>query len=78
MEEQLTASERYYQNHLSRMREYNKKNKEAIKERNRQHYTKMTKDPEKHAKYLERKRELYRLRKLKNKQDSSDELEETK
>lgn len=76
MEEQLTASERYYQNHLNRMREYNKKNKEAIKERNRQQYTKMTEDPEKHAKYLERKRELYRLRKLKNKPDS-DSSEET-
>jgi len=73
MEEELTASERYYQNHLNRMREYNKKNKEIVNERNRQHYAKMTENPEKHAKYLERKRELYRLRKLKSKSDSSEE-----
>ena len=76
MEEQLTASKRYYQNHLNRMREYNNKNKEVINERNRQHYAKMTEDPEKHAKHLERKRELYRLRKLKNKPDA-ESLEET-
>ncbi len=73
MEEELTASERYYQNHLNRMREYNKKNKEIVNERNRQHYAKMTENPEKHTKYLERKRELYRLRKLKSKSDSSEE-----
>lgn len=73
MEEELSASERYYQNHLNRMREYNKKNKEIVNERNRQHYAKMTENPEKHAKYLERKRELYRLRKLKSKSDSSEE-----
>lgn len=73
MEEELTASERYYQNHLNRMREYNKKNKELIRERNRQHYAKMTENPEKHSEYLEKRRQAYRRRKLKSKSGSDDE-----
>lgn len=66
-ETELTASERYYQNHLNRMREYSKKNKELINERNRRHYAKITEDPEKHSKYLEKRREVYKQKKLKNK-----------
>lgn len=73
MEEELTASERYYQNHLNRMREYNKKNKELIRERNRQYYARIIEDSEKHAKYLEKRREAYRRKKLKSKSDSDDE-----
>lgn len=61
-ETELTASERYYQNHLNRMREYSKKNKELINERNRQHYARMIEDKEKHDKYLEKRREAYKNR----------------
>lgn len=70
-ETELTTSEKYYQNHLNRMREYNKKNKELINERNRQHYAKMIEDKEKHDKYLEKRRQVYKEKKLKKKLDSS-------
>jgi hypothetical protein len=70
-ETELTTSEKYYQNHLNRMREYNKKNKELVNERNRQHYAKMIEDKEKHDKYLEKRRQVYKEKKLKKKLDSS-------
>jgi hypothetical protein len=62
--QELSASERYYQNHLNRMREYNRKNKELVNQRNRDRFRKITEDPDKHEKYLEKKREEYQRRKL--------------
>lgn len=77
MEEQreLTPAEKYYQKHCARMNEYNKKNRDLINERNRQRYTKMVEDEEKHEKYLEKRREAYRRKKLKTQSSSSDESE---
>lgn len=57
---ELTASERYYQNHLDRMRRYVENNREAIYEKNRQYFKKVKEDPEKYERYLERKRESYK------------------
>lgn len=68
-ERQLTASEKYYQNHLNRMREYNTKNKDLVNERNRQRYKNLVEDNEKHQKYLEKRRETYKLKKMKNEQE---------
>jgi len=61
---ELSASERYYQNHLNRMREYNKKNRELVNQRNRDRFKKMTEDPKKHDEYLEKRRQEYQRRKL--------------
>jgi hypothetical protein len=63
------------------MREYNTKNKEVVNERNRQHYKKIREDPEKYKKHLEKKREAWRLKKLKNKNttdvaESAEEINE--
>lgn len=59
-ESELSASEKYYQNHLDRMRRYNRKNKEIINQRNRDRFKKMLEDPEKREQYLQRKREEYK------------------
>jgi hypothetical protein len=67
-QQQLTASEKYYQNHLNRMREYNRQNKELVNERNRQRYKNMVENDEKHQKYLEKRREVYKRKKMKNNQ----------
>ena len=72
-EQQLTPSEKYYQNHLNRMREYNRKNKELVNERNRQRYKNMVENDEKHQKYLEKKREVYKRKKMKNNQQEQSE-----
>lgn len=63
-QQELSVSERYYQNHLNRMREYNKKNRELVNQRNRDRFKKMTENPEKHEEYLEKKRQEYQRRKL--------------
>lgn len=63
-QQELSASERYYQNHLNRMREYNKKNRELVNQRNRDRFKKMIENPEKHEEYLEKKRQEYQRRKL--------------
>lgn len=73
MEEQreLTPAEKYYQKHRARMNEYNKKNKDLINERNRQRYTKMVEDEEKHKKYLEKRREAYKRKQIAKSSDKT-------
>lgn len=56
---ELSPAEKYYQNHLNRMREYNKKNRDLVNERNRQYSKKIQQDPEKREKYLQKKRDAY-------------------
>ena len=60
---QLSNAERYYQNHLNRMREYSKKNRDTINEKNRQYFKRVMDDPEKRELYLQKKREAYKLKK---------------
>lgn len=74
MDEQiLTPAEKYYQNHLAKMREYNKVNKDAINEKNRQYRRKVLEDPEKRERYLEVRRKAYHRRKMRKQQNESTE-----
>ncbi len=57
---EMTPSEKYYQNHLSRMREYNAKNRDKVNERNRARYKKIVSDERQYKAYLEKKKEDYR------------------
>jgi len=47
---ELSASERYYRNHLDRMKKYNQKNRETINQKNRERYINIPKDSDKYKK----------------------------
>ena len=49
-----------YQRHLARMRDYNRRNADVIRERAKRHYQAIKADPERHRAYLERKRRRYK------------------
>jgi len=67
MDEQreLTPAEKHYLRQKEACKKYNEKNRDAVNERNRNYYKRVTEDPEKHQLYLEKKRQAYQRRKLK-------------
>jgi predicted nucleotidyltransferase len=62
-----TQAEKMYERHLAYLRRYNATHKEMLKASAKRYYDTIKADPEKYAKYLERKREharKYRDKKL--------------
>lgn len=71
----INAAVNFYKNHLNQMREYNKANAEVINKRSRDFFQKIKADPEKYAKYLEKKKEYY-IRKKSKKTETELPVEE--
>lgn len=57
--EQLTIAEKYYLSHKESMRKYQQRNRDKIKEKNKEYLAKISADPEKRKAYLDKKREYY-------------------
>jgi ABC-type proline/glycine betaine transport system ATPase subunit len=70
----LTPAEKYYKNHLKNVSNYQKKNPEKMKTKNKSYFNKMKEDtPEKYTQYLEKKKQYYQTKKaLKNAQINND------
>ena len=58
-EQQMSIAEKYYLSHKESMRKYQQRNKEKIKEKNKEYLAKISADPEKRKAYLDKKREYY-------------------
>ena len=54
-----STAEKYYTAHLKRMSEYQKRNKDKIKEKNKNYLNRLKDDPDRHKEYLEKKRQYY-------------------
>jgi hypothetical protein len=57
--ENLSVAERYYLSHKKSMSEYQKRNKDKIKEKNKKYLERISEDPERRKTYLDKKREYY-------------------
>lgn len=66
---------RYYLSHKKSMREYQQRNKNTSKDRNKKYLEKLKEDPERYKAYLEKKREYY-LNKTKPKLEAKKKEEE--
>lgn len=63
-EEQRQKALIFYATHLNRLRRYNKNHKEEINEKAKQSYRNIKENPERYEIYKERRKELYRQRKV--------------
>lgn len=58
----LTPAEKYYQNHLKNVSNYQKRNPEKMKKKNKKHNDKIkNEDPEKYQSKLLKQREYYQM-----------------
>lgn len=60
MEIEKSKAEIFYEKHLERVRNYNKANKEKMRERSKEYFKRIKADPEKYKLYLEQKRVKYK------------------
>jgi hypothetical protein len=62
----------FYKKHLVRMREYNKRNPEIINKRSREFFQKIKAEPEKYKHKLDKKKQYYKLKKMKSNETETD------
>lgn len=62
----------YYEKHLEYMRNYNKNHRDITNERAKKYYQKLKEDPDKYKLYLEKRRNKYKIKRVKQEQEEEE------